>query len=72
MDDIRTIYCNLPNTIKGFTVSTPDGYFTIVLNQNLSYEQNMISYTHEMEHIMNRDFESKCSAGMIEIMAHGL
>lgn len=69
MDNIRTILCDLPNSIRGFTVATPDGFFTICLNQNLSHAQNMKSYQHELKHIMNGDFDKKCSVDLIEVMA---
>lgn len=70
MDNIRTILYDLPNTIKSFVVSTPDGYFTICLNQNLSHAQNMKSYDHEVAHIMNGDYDKKCSVDIIEFRAH--
>ena len=70
MDNVRTIYRDLPNTIGGFTVATDDGFFTIVINQNLSHERNVESYNHEMAHILNGDFDKKCSAGLVEITAH--
>ena len=70
MDNIRTIYCDLPTSIGGFTVATIDDYFTIVINQNLSYERNLETYKHELEHIMNGDFDRKCSAGLLEFIAH--
>ena len=70
MDNVRTVYCDLPNTVKGFTVSSNDDFFTIVLNQNLSYSQNMETYSHEMNHITNGDFSRKCSADMIEFYTH--
>lgn len=70
MDNIRTIYCDLPTSIGGFTVATADDYFTIVINQNLSYYKNLETYRHELEHIKNGDFDRKCSAGLLEIMAH--
>lgn len=70
LDNIKTIYCNLPNTIKGFTVATPDDWFTIVLNENLSYEQNMLSYQHELEHILRGDFGKTLPVGLMEIIAH--
>lgn len=69
-DNIRTVYYNLPNTIKGFTVSTNDDFFTIILNQNLSHMQNMETYYHELKHIQNGDFSKNCSAGLLEIVAH--
>ncbi|MCF2641188.1 hypothetical protein I6E50_02030 [Roseburia hominis] len=69
MENVRTIYCDMPNTIGGFTILVDD-FFTIVLNQNLSHEKNLESYMHELEHIKNGDFDKKVSAGLIEIMAH--
>ncbi len=69
MDNIRTVMSNLPSTIGGFTIVAND-YFTIVLNQNLSFERNMQTYNHELMHISNGDFDKKTSVGLIEIMAH--
>lgn len=69
MDNIRTILVDLPNTIGGYTVKQDD-YYTIVLNQNLSHDKNLITYAHEISHIENKDFDSNCSAGLIEIYAH--
>ncbi len=69
MDSIRTILADLPNTIGGYTIKQDD-YYTIVLNQNLSHDKNLITYAHEISHITNNDFESNCSAGLIEIYAH--
>lgn len=71
MDNIRTIYCDMPNTIGGFTILADD-FFTIVLNQNLSHERNVQTYMHELQHIQNGDFDRKAPAGLIEIMAHSL
>ena len=69
MDNIRTIYANLPNTIGGYTIVTDD-FYTIVINQNLNYEKNQESYLHELNHITNGDFDKKSSVGLIEIQAH--
>lgn len=70
MENIRTMYFDLPNTIGGFTVLTPDGWFTICLNQNLSHERNLISYEHEMNHIIDKDFEKILKADCIEAISH--
>lgn len=70
MENVRTQYYNLPNTIGGFTVSTPDGWYTVILNQNLSHQKNVETYQHELEHIRKGDFDRKCSVGLIEIFAH--
>ena len=69
MDNVRTVMSDLPLTIGGFTV-VADDYFTIVLNQNLSFERNMQTYNHELMHISNGDFDIKTYVGLIEIMAH--
>ena len=55
MNDVKVVYADLPIRVKAFTV-LHDGYYTIVLNQNLSREQNKSSYLHEMKHIENNDF----------------
>ena len=70
MENIRTILYDLPTAIKGFTVATTDGFFTIVLNQNLSFQQNKKTYHHEIKHIMRGDYDKKCPVGLIEINAH--
>ena len=41
-----------------------------VLNDALSFEQNQKSYLHEYAHIINGDYDRKCSVDMIEIGAH--
>lgn len=69
MDNVRTILANLPTTIGGYTIYA-DGYYTIVLNENLSRKDNLLSYAHEMAHITAGDFEKRCSVDMIEAFAH--
>ena len=67
--DANVIYADLPASIKAYTVSCPDDTYTIVLNSRHSYEQLLISYSHELKHIENGDFE-KDNADMIELSAH--
>lgn len=69
MENVRTVYIDMPATIKGYTIAKDD-FYTIVLNSNLSNEQNKLTYMHEMYHITNGDFQSKNSVGLIEIFAH--
>ncbi len=69
-NDIRTILANLPATIKGFVVVTDIDTYTIILNENLTREQNMMTYLHELKHIENGDLERTCSADIIEVLAH--
>lgn len=61
----------MPGTIKAYTVNNKDDTYTIVLNARLSHEQHLISYKHELMHIMNGDYNSRCNdVGIIEINAH--
>ncbi len=68
--EIHSILAQLPNHIKAYTVANPDMSFTIVLNSALSYEQNKKSYLHEYMHIINGDYDKKCSIDVIEFNAH--
>ena len=69
LDNVRTVMCNLPHSIGGFTILSDD-YYTIVLNVNLTYKKNMQTYSHELTHIINGDFDKKISVGLIETLAH--
>lgn len=69
MDNIRTILCDLPLNIGGYTIRKDD-FYTIVLNQNLSYDRNMESYQHEIDHIAKGDFDSGIDVGILEFFAH--
>lgn len=69
-DDIRTVMADMPVSVKAYTILDQEGFYTIVLNANHSREQNLLSYQHELRHIMNKDFEKKTKAGLIELYAH--
>jgi hypothetical protein len=70
MDNVFVRYIELPATIHSFVVANKDLTYTIVLNSRLSHEQNLISYQHELDHILHGDYEKKCSADFIEINSH--
>lgn len=70
MEEINTIYADMPTTIRSYVVANNDNTYTIVLNSRLSREQHLISYYHERNHITNRDYEKKGNVGLIEIMTH--
>lgn len=70
MDDINTIYSDMPAAIRSYVIYNRDMSYTIVLNSRLSHEQNLRSYAHELAHIKNGDYDRKCSVDMIEITAH--
>ncbi len=71
MDDIRVIYLDLPPTVKGMVVKTFDDgdYYTICLNVNISVEEQMKAYRHEVEHILGADFDG-ADADEIEMERH--
>jgi len=58
MDDIFLRYIPLPVTIKGLTVEDKSGNYNIYLNTRLSYEANVETLQHEIQHITNNDFNS--------------
>lgn len=68
-EDIRTILYPLPGSIRSY-VANVNGYYTIVINENLSEETRLRAYYHERDHIINRDFESPQSADCIELRSH--
>lgn len=70
MNDIRVVMANLPTTVNGYSVVTPDGWTTIVLNQNLSYEKNQKTFKHEVDHMAKDDFLKLCHADEIEKLSH--
>jgi hypothetical protein len=72
MNDIAVAYEDMPCTIKAFTRHNSDDSYTIVLNERLTYEQHLISYQHELQHILNGDYDKDISADAIEAEAHGL
>ena len=68
-DEINTIVYPLPTNIRSYVASV-NGYYTIVLNDNLSPEGRYRAYRHEMDHIINGDFEKDQKADFIELRAH--
>lgn len=70
MEDVFVRYMGLPTTVRSFVVANKDMTYTVILNCKLSHEQNLISYQHELTHILQGDYEKKCSVDLIEINAH--
>lgn len=73
MENIRVIFQNMPPSIKGMVVKTFDEeeWYTVVINSNLSREQQMLTYEHEVQHVKARDFSSEMSVDEIESVRHG-
>lgn len=69
-DNIFIRYADMPITIKSYTILNPDMTFTIILNSKLTREQNIISYAHEYNHIINNDYDKKMDINLLEICAH--
>lgn len=69
--DVNIIEAALPTSISAYVVSNPDASFTIVLNSKMSFERQIQSYWHEIEHIRSGDYERN-SADMIELYSHDL
>lgn len=69
-DNVMVVYADLPTTIGGYTIASWDGFFTVVLNQNLCYERNIVTYRHELAHIYEGDFDAGESADLIETCSH--
>ena len=61
---------DMPVSIKGYTIKNTDCTFTIVLNSRHTREQNLLSYAHELEHILGGDFEKSGNVGILEFIAH--
>jgi len=66
---ISTVLYPLPGTVRGYTV-LKDGFYTVVINENLSEAARLRAYWHEVKHIECGDYDKKCSAELIEIHAH--
>lgn len=70
-NNCRVVLQDLPTTVRGFCIESPDGFYTIVLNARLNREQNVKSYEHELEHIRRDDFHADEDIDQIELRAHG-
>jgi len=49
--EYRVTLANLPPSVRGFVFLEEDGVPRIVLNANLTREQNRATYEHELRHI---------------------
>ena len=58
-----------PAGFHGMVVKNDDGFYTILLDPNDTYEQRLKTFRHELEHILNDDF-SKPDIQLIETEAH--
>jgi len=68
-EEIRTVIAKLPARIRAYVV-LKDDHYTVVINESLCPVARMRAYRHEVNHIMNGDFEKTTSVDLIEIRAH--
>ena len=73
MENIRVIFQSLPLSVRGMVIKVFDeeDWYTVVINSNISAEQQMLTYEHEVQHVKARDFSSEMSVDEIESVRHG-
>lgn len=57
MNDIIVRVWNAPTTVKGVTTLDGNGDYNIYINANISSEEQVKAYFHEMQHIKKNHFE---------------
>ena len=73
MNEVRTIYVEMPPAIKGYLVKMFDDgedYYTIVINPCYNREQQLGTYEHELRHITCEDLEGYCDPDFVEKLRH--
>lgn len=61
LDDFCVRFIDMPLNTKGVTVVDENGFFNIYINKNLSKEQQIKAFEHEVTHICRGDFDNKKS-----------
>ena len=69
-DEVHVVLMNLPTDMRGLLVANADGSNTVVLNARYSWEQNRLTYLHELKQIDCNDFYADASANAIESDRH--
>lgn len=72
MENIRVIFQSMPPAIKGMVVKTFDEeeWYTVVINSNISAEQQLLTYYHELQHVKAKDFASPLTVDELEKVRH--
>lgn len=58
-----------PAGFHGMVVKNDDGFYTILLDPNDTFEQRMKTVQHELKHIYNNDFDKE-DIQAVEAAAH--
>lgn len=56
----------LPYRVKGFVIPCEDGY-CIYINEDISHEEKIKTYEHEMEHIQRGHLDAECPVWLAEM-----
>lgn len=67
---IFVYYEDLPGKTKALVVNSGVDEYTIYLNVKNTYEQNIISYRHELAHIENGDYDNDRDVDHVENERH--
>lgn len=59
MPDVPVVLMDLPERVHGFVVLGSDYNPCIVINSRMSREQQIKTYLHEVEHIVNGDMDDE-------------
>lgn len=70
MDEIIKRVLDLPDGVYGLTVRDLEGDYNIYISSRMSYDRQLETYEHELEHIKRDDFHTSRAVGLIEILAH--
>jgi len=68
--DVNVVFLDMPVSIPGFVKANPDTTYTIILNARHTQERRMRAYRHEMNHIINGDYDQLRDADVLEISNH--
>lgn len=68
-EEITVVLAKMPARIRAYVV-LKDDHYTVVINEALCQVARMRAYRHEVNHIMNGDFEKTTSVDLIEVRAH--
>ena len=68
--EYRVVMLDLPTTVRGYVLRSLDGFNTVVLNSRLNIWQNRQTCRHEIDHIINGDFDAPEPADVLEEKRH--
>lgn len=69
MDSVIIRKINLPYGVNGITVLDSCGDYNIYINDKISYDQQVVAFRHEVEHIKQGHFYSNERLAQLEELA---